>query len=70
LFGKMQSVLSAVAFLLLFVVSAAITGYLVFGQPILYYLDGQKKEALGLLGYTVFWLISVTGLILIILAIL
>jgi len=54
LFGKMESVLASIAFLLLFVMSAATTGYLVFGQPILMYFDGEKKETIKLLGLTVF----------------
>jgi len=43
--------------LLLFVVSAAITGFLVLGKPFLTYLDGQKKEALKLLFFTLAWLV-------------
>lgn len=38
-----------VAMLLLLVLSAAVTGYLVFGKPVSWYLDGKKKEALSLL---------------------
>lgn len=34
-------------FLLLFVVSAAIAGSLVFGKPVLLYLAGEKKEAVA-----------------------
>lgn len=67
LFGQVQSSLSAIAFLLLFVVSAAITGYLVFGRPVLIYLNGEKKEAVKLLGFTVLWLLIATGITLIIL---
>jgi len=43
--------------LTLFVVSAAITGSLVLGKPILMYWDGQKKEALKLLFSTLGWLV-------------
>ncbi len=42
--------------LMLFVVSAAITGSIVLGKPILLYLDGQKKEGILFLGYTIGWL--------------
>lgn len=42
--------------LLLLVISAAVTGWLVVGKPFLMYLDGQKKEAVKLLGYTIAWL--------------
>ena len=41
-----------VAFIMLLVFSAAITGSLVFGRPILWYLDGNKKDAIKLLTYT------------------
>jgi hypothetical protein len=51
--------------LLLFVVSATITGSLVLGKPLLMYLDGQKKEALKLLFCTLAWLISFLFLVVI-----
>lgn len=41
--------------LLLFVFSAAFTGSLVFGRPVMLYLDGKKKEALTL----VFWTLGI-----------
>ena len=44
-------------FLLLFVISASITGFLVLGKPILMYWDGQKKEALKMLFCTLAWLV-------------
>lgn len=34
--------------LLLFIISASVTGFLVLGKPILWYLDGHKKEAVTL----------------------
>ncbi|QQR82588.1 hypothetical protein IPJ70_00535 [Candidatus Campbellbacteria bacterium] len=43
--------------LLLFVVSASITGGLVLGKPILLYLEGMKREALILFFTTLGWLI-------------
>lgn len=49
-----------IAMLLLFVSSAAITGFLVFGKPIMLYIDGKKKEAVSLLGYTLGILILLT----------
>ena len=61
LFGKLQGVLVPTAFLLTFVFSAAVMGILIFGRPILWYLDGFKKEAVKLVFYTL-------GLLLIILA--
>lgn len=53
---KVLGPLAPVIFLLLFVMSAAIMAILIFGKPVLMYLDGQKKEALKLLFYTVGWL--------------
>ena len=41
-----------IAMLLLFVFSAALTGTLVFGKPVMWYLDGKKKEAISLISYT------------------
>ncbi len=46
--------------LLLFVTSAAITGFLVFGKPAMLYIDGKKKEAISLLGYTIGMLFLIT----------
>lgn len=46
--------------LLLFVCSAAITGFLVFGKPVMLYIDGKKKEAVSLLGYTIAILFLIT----------
>lgn len=59
------------AFLLLFVISAAITGSLVLGKPFLMYLDGQKKEAVELfvwtLGFLFLFLVVLAGVILLVL---
>lgn len=52
LFGDVKSALIPMAMLLLFVFSALVCGSLVLGRPLMWYLDGQKKEALKLLGYT------------------
>ncbi len=46
--GKKDIVLIPIAMLMLLVSSAAITGSLVVGRPILWYLDGKKKEAVSL----------------------
>ena len=57
LFGKMpKGTLTSMGFLLLFVVSAAITGALVFGKPVLWYLDGKKREAVRLALFTILFL--------------
>ena len=50
--GAEKTVLAPIAMLMLFVFSAAFTGVMVFGRPILWYMDNKKKEALSLLFYT------------------
>lgn len=67
-FGKMDNPLGVAAFLMLFVLSAAIVGSLVFGKPIILYLNGQKKEAIRLLVYTLVAIFIITFIILLFLA--
>lgn len=57
---KEDVVFIPIAMLLLFVFSAAFTGMLVFGKPIMMYLDGKKKEAILLIGYTLGFLFILT----------
>lgn len=52
IFGQKDTALTPVAVLMLLVFSAALMGILVFGQPLMWYIDGKKKAALRLLGYT------------------
>jgi hypothetical protein len=62
-FGTEQddTVLVPIVMLSLFVFSASVTGLLVFGRPVLWYLDGKKAEAISLLGYTLgFFFIIIT----------
>lgn len=47
-----KTILAPIAMLMLFVFSAAFTGFLVFGKPIMWYIDGKKKDAIALLSYT------------------
>ena len=68
-FGQNDTAWTPVAVLMLFVLSAAITGTLVLGRPILLYLDGKKTEALKFFGYTVGWLFLLTILVFAVLAI-
>lgn len=60
IFGQMKNFFGPVAFLLLFVLSAAITGALILGRPVLLYLDGQKSAGVKLFFYTVVWLLAAT----------
>jgi hypothetical protein len=53
IFGKNDNLLTGVIVLLIFILSALVTGLLVLGRPILYYLDGKKTEALKLLFFTI-----------------
>ena len=51
IFGNMEGAIAPVAFLLLFVFSALVTGGLILGKPLMLYLDNQKKEGVKLLFY-------------------
>ncbi|OGI27340.1 MAG: hypothetical protein A2359_00855 [Candidatus Moranbacteria bacterium RIFOXYB1_FULL_43_19] len=51
-----NKILAPITFLLLFVLSAAVSGALVLGKPALMYMEGKKKEALALFGFTLLWL--------------
>ncbi len=66
--GQANSFLMPAAMLMLLVLSAAITGSLVFGKPILLYFDNQKSDALKLFFYTIGWLAIITIIVLGILA--
>ncbi|MFA6171464.1 MAG: hypothetical protein WCW77_02925 [Patescibacteria group bacterium] len=56
IFGKTDTFFSPVAFLMLFVFSALVTGILVLGRPAYLFLHGQKDEAVKFLGFTVGWM--------------
>lgn len=56
IFGKEDGLWAPVAFLMLFVISAAVTGFMVLGKSVMFYLDGAKKEAIKLLMLTVGWM--------------
>jgi hypothetical protein len=58
--SKEDNIIIPIAMLLLFVCSAAITGFLVFGKPVMLYMDGKKKEAVSLLVYTIVILFLIT----------
>lgn len=60
-FGKMENFWGPVAFLLLFVLSAAVVGWLVLGKPLMwYFLNGKRNEAVLLFKYTIGWLFLLT----------
>lgn len=60
LFGKMNNYFGQVAFLMLFVLSVAVVGYLILAKPVMFYLDGAKKEAIKLLVSTIAWIFLAT----------
>ena len=45
IFGKVDSIFSGFAFLILFSLSALVVGGLLIGKPVMLYLDRKKKEA-------------------------
>jgi hypothetical protein len=51
-----NSFLIPIFMLLLFIISASITGLLVLGKPIILYFNGHKKESVILLFSTLAWL--------------
>jgi len=61
--GGEDHVIIPVFMLLLFIVSALITGLLVLGGPVYLYLDNHKKEAITLLFSTLGWLIFFLALV-------
>lgn len=58
-----DSPLAPVAVLSLLVVSAATMGLLVFGKPVMLYIDGKKREAVTMVTYTVGFLAAFTFLV-------
>jgi len=62
IFGSAKADTALVPFvmLLLLVFSVAFMGLLIFGRPVLWYLDGKKKEAVSLLVYTLGIFLTIT----------
>ena len=61
--SEKENIIIPIGMLLLFVCSVAITGFLVFGKPVMLYMDGKKKEAVSLLTYTIGILFLITIII-------
>lgn len=66
-FGQMNTVSGSIAFLLLFTVSAAVVGTLVFGQPAVLFFNGRKHEGITLALTTVGMLLVETAIFFLIL---
>lgn len=64
-----NKILPSMVFLMLFVISAAVMGLLIFGKPILLYLDNFKKEAVSFLFYTLGFFVLIAIIIFLILLI-
>ena len=61
LFGNMgNSFIGPFAFLLLFVLSAAAVGGLLFGPAIYLFLEGKKKDSIKSAVYSIGWLMLIT----------
>ncbi len=65
-FGEMKNYVGPMAFLLLFVFSALVTGLLILGRPVYLFLDSAKKEAVKMLIYTVGWMFVIIILMLVV----
>lgn len=60
LFGKEDTFFMMIGFLLLLCLSAATVGSLVFGYPIVQFLNGQKREGVRSAIMTILWLLLET----------
>ena len=63
-----KGVLAPIAFLLLLVVSAATMGMLIFGRPVMLYIDGRRREAVVMVVCTIGSLAIFTVMLFVILA--
>ena len=54
--GSDDTIYAPILALMLFVLSASVTGGLVLGRPVMLYMSGQKTEAIKLFVYTIGWL--------------
>jgi hypothetical protein len=55
--GKEDTFAMPLFMMLLLVISASVTGFLVLGKPVMMYHEGDKKEAVKLLFSTIGWLL-------------
>ncbi|OGE14212.1 hypothetical protein A3F00_00905 [Candidatus Daviesbacteria bacterium RIFCSPHIGHO2_12_FULL_37_11] len=65
--GSADTIIIPIVMLSLFTLSAAIMGYIFLSQPLQFYLDGKKKDAVDLFLKTVAVFAGITILILILL---
>jgi len=62
-FARDPGLWAPIAMLMLFVLSAAVVGSLVFGRPILVFLDGRKREAVKIAIATIAIIAALTFLV-------
>lgn len=55
-FGEMSEIFIGSIMLTLLVISASVMGILIFGRPVMLYIDNKKKESVFMLFCTVGWL--------------
>lgn len=60
---KPDTILAPMAMLSLLVLSAAFMGYVFFFQPVLMFMDGQKREAIELFTKTLISFAGITALV-------
>ena len=63
IFGKQPGLFGIVFFLMLFVVSAVISGAIVLGYPAYLALSGRFKEGAQLVAWTVGWMLALLVLV-------
>lgn len=68
-FGTEDTIVSVIAVLILFSMSALIVGGLLVGKPVFLYIDGKKKEAILMIAANVGWMLGFFTVTLITLAI-
>jgi len=69
IFGN-NSILSIISILSLLVLSATIIGALMLGRPVMWFLNGAKKEAIKLFSFSLIWLLLFTVIFLLVMAVL
>ena len=68
-FGREDTIVSVMAIMLLFSMSALVVGGLLVGKPIFLYIDGKKKEAVQTLAANAGWMLIFFALAIIVLLI-
>src|SRR4051812_45635091 len=66
IFGEHDNFLSPIIFLSIFVLSAALMGYLFIGEPVQLFMNGHKKQAFSTFWKTVTTFAGITLVILIV----